>query len=417
MNKRLKNLKGVFMNIKYITISMVATAILFTACGGGGGTSNDGDDTPVETAVSIKNSVKSFKAIAGERKYVTMSTGKDVITAGEPNSLFSVVDDGGADVSFDPPRNGNNYGILKFKSDTLGTHNVVVNVKNSAGTSADVTFTFEVVSKGDAESTIKQAVLATNRTDYTRDETTQYNVKDGITGLVWNDNDEVNGIINSTYTTAKEKCTGAWRLPALNELLDIIDYNKPYMGEMVPDNFVKKDRYLWVEDKNGQNYFVNTSLGMSFVDTAGEKLSYRCVKGEKYEQSHLVSTEVATGATYDYTTGLKWSRASYVEGKSGAEAYCSTRLHEDDGWRLPTINELRSIVEDSIVPSSIVAINTGGQHLTLVSSTVSNDNTEEAQPMHYSLQLYWDRSEPMVSRVFDSGENANYSATCVKSLN
>ncbi len=405
------------MNIKYITISMATAAMLFTACGGGGDAPKK-DDTPIESAVSIQNSVKSFKAVAGDRKLVTMATGKDVIVAGEPNSLFSVVDDGGADASFDEPKNGNNYGILTFKSDTPATYNVVVNVKNSAGTSADETFTFEVVAESDAVNITRQAILATSRaTDYNRDNSTGFNVQDSSTGLEWNDNDAAGNIINRTYTSANEKCTGDWRLPTLNELLDIIDYSKPYLdGSMLPDKFQKNAIYMWVEAKNGKNYFVDTRLGMTSVDTAGQELLHRCVKGAKYETSHLVSTKDSTGATYDYTTGLKWSRASSEDGKAGAEAYCGGSLHEEDGWRLPTINELRSIVEDSVVPSSIVAINTGGEHLTLVSSTASNDSTDGALPMRYGLQLFWDRSEPWVVRFYDSGENAQRSVSCVKGI-
>jgi hypothetical protein len=408
------------MKMRYLTVSMVAVTLLFTACGGGGGGGGGDDETPKESPVSIKNNVKNFRAVADARKFVTMSTGKNVITDGEPNSLFKVVSvDSGATASFDEPKkNGNNYGILRFESSTPGTYNVVVNVTNSAGTSADETFTFEVVSDNVANNEVRQTVLATNRASdrYISDkDTTAYNVKDKDTELMWLDNNEINDIDLSTYGTAKEKCTGDWRLPTLNELLDIIDYSKPYMSApMLPDVFLNKEQYLWVEDKNGKNYFVNTSLGMSFVDTAGQQLSYRCVKGEKYEKNHLISTNKATGATYDYTTGLKWSRAKLVDGKAGAEAYCGEELHREDGWRLPTINELRSVVEDSIVPSSIVAMNTGGQHLTLISKTVSNDSTDDAQPMHYGLLLDWDRSEPLVYRFFDSGENAKYSATCVK---
>jgi hypothetical protein len=403
--------------MRYLTVSMVAVTLLFTACGGGGGGGTPDDGKPAETAVSIKNNVKSFKVVANEKKYVTMNIGKDVITGGEPNSTFTVVSvDNGANASFDDGKDGKQYGILEFRAQNTGTYKVVVNVSNSAGTSANETFTFEVVSQNAAKGSDKQKVLATSRSgDFTRSDATSYNVVDSKTGLTWQDNNEAGEIVGSTYATAKEKCTQFGRLPTLNELLDIIDYSKTYVQEgatnddaMLPDVFTHKEKFLW-SDK--ENYFVITNMGILNVDKAGQLLSYRCVSGDKYEKTHIISKDSATGATKDYTTDLKWTKARYVDSRDEAVNYCSGTLHEESGWRLPTINELRSLVEDGSLPHSIVGINTGGQHFSLISDTTVVGSTD----MHFGLILAWDRRQPTIAAFADSGENAKgKSVTCVK---
>jgi len=405
------------MNMRYLTGSMVAVTLLFTACGGGGGGGTPDDSTPTESSVSIKNNIKSFKVVAGEKKYVTMNIGKDVVTAGEPNSTFTVVSvDDGASASFDEGKDGKHYGILEFKAQEPGTYNVVVNVSNSMGTSTNETFIFEVISQSAAISSEKQEVLPTSRpNDFTRGSDTSYNVVDSTTGLTWQDNSEAGEIVGSTYATAKEKCTQFGRLPTLNELLDIIDYSKTYVQEgatnddaMLPDVFTHKEKFLW-SDK--ENYFVITNMGILNVDTAGQLLPYRCVSGDKYEKTHIVTKDSATGATKDYTTGLKWTKASYVDSRVDAVNYCQGRLHEEEGWRLPTINELRSLVEDGSLPHSIVGINTGGQHFSLVSDTAVVGSTD----MHYGLILAWDRRQPTIAAFADIGEIAKgKSVTCVK---
>lgn len=404
------------MNIKHITISMAAVAVLFTACGGGGGGTIDDGTTPAESAVSIQNSVKSFKAVAGEDKYVSMSTGKFLIlneAPFNPLNLFRVVSvDSGATAEFDEvdDSSGNNYGILTFSAATPGNYNVVVNVKNSVGTSADTTFSFEVVAESIADSTTRVAVLGVGRSNFTRGETTDYHVKDNDTGLSWFDSESTD-LTSRTYSTAKEKCKLPWRLPTLHEVLDIVDYSNPNNDPMLPDSFTKKFEYIWAEDNNGQNLYVNLNgtYGVSSIDTSGEPLPYRCVKGDKYNTSHLIATNPGTGATYDYTTGLMWSKADSVVGLSGAAEYCNGRINENTGWRLPTINELRSITENGLMPSKIV-FRDGRLHTPLISSTDMNVS------MNYSLGLDWKMSEAMVTRSFSQVDspNPNYSATCVK---
>ncbi len=408
------------MKMRYLTVSMATVTLLFTACGGGG----DGGDTPevekpTESAVSIKNGIKNFKAVAGESKFVTMNIGKDVITNGNPNSKFSVVSvENGAIAEFDEGKDGNQFGILKFKANNAGTYKVVVNVSNSAGTSQDETFTFNVLSQSDLGSIDKQEVLATSRSgDFTSD--ASHNVVDSKTGLTWDDNDAANESVNRTYTAAQEKCVDSKRLPTLNELLDIIDYGKSYIQEgateadaMLADVFVNKEKFLW-SDK--ENYFVITTMGILNVDKSGQLLPYRCVKGDKYEKTHVITKDDNTGATKDYTTGLKWTKAKYVDSRDDAVSYCNGQLHYESGWRLPTINELRSLIEDGSMPNSIVGISTGGQHLSLLSDTKVNATSEDNTDMHFGIILTWDRSQPTIAAFADSGENAKgKSVTCVK---
>ena len=72
-------------------------------------------------------------------------------------------------------------------------------------------------------------------------------------------------------------------------------------------------------------------------------------------------TRDETGIVTDSTNGLQWDDATPVQGTddmkwTDAIDYCENLNLDGTGWRLPNINELESLVDDSRVETAIVDV-------------------------------------------------------------
>lgn len=175
-------------------------------------------------------------------------------------------------------------------------------------------------------------------------------VEDAVTGLTWQA--EVDGV-QRTWAEATAYCEAlslgerAFRLPTRIELLSIVIPGRIPAADPV---FGAKAEYHWTASSPGPAgdvgyviYFGSHELGRSLRTT---RAHVRCVSGGGVEAPHVVHAELVE----DHGTGLEWERA---EGARGAYADAVARcealtLDEHDDWRLPSLAELSSTVDERI---------------------------------------------------------------------
>ena len=202
-------------------------------------------------------------------------------------------------------------------------------------------------------------------------------ILDNVTGLEWQ---QVPNTTYKTWTNALTYCSALifpagsnshadWRLPTVQELATLVDYNRstpaidPLFG-MTPNT-----RY-WTLDGRVQNtayaWWVDFDYGrvLSEDETTSSALAVRAVRGPIYGPVSAFVVN-ADGTVSHPDTGLMWqpcnagqtwtgsqcqgtllagswnAAAAYIENLNNAQY-----LDYDD-WRLPTINELQSFIDYS----------------------------------------------------------------------
>lgn len=194
---------------------------------------------------------------------------------------------------------------------------------------------------------------------YSRDDLTNI-VTDETTGLMWQDDSNAT-IATKKWGVAKGYCQDItiwgysdWRLPTIKELTTIVDYERSVPAiDPVFANVVSLDYLSSTTDSNGATD--NVWL-ISFDDGVYHKHEYtswvghiRCVRGDSLPESSF-SRDNTKKIVTDNTTGLMWQddaeTASVTKTWVNAINYCESLILGDySDWRLPNINELRSIVD------------------------------------------------------------------------
>ena len=173
---------------------------------------------------------------------------------------------------------------------------------------------------------------------------------DNNTGLEW-----TNLWQSVTYAKAKTKCddlnyaevTG-WRLPTPQELLTLVDssrYSPPFDFSSIWPDMTKMNNSLFGVQQSGNKYYLMDIYGQISFTTSGT-FNVMCVRGKTLPGGSFSTTDDINFVT-DSTTGLMWQKTpSNAMNWRMALAFCETS--EDSGytdWRLPTKNELASLLE------------------------------------------------------------------------
>jgi len=196
-------------------------------------------------------------------------------------------------------------------------------------------------------------------------------VQDNVTGLIWENKTDDNSIHDkdNTYNwddaqsvfiaTLNSQNFGGysdWRLPTIKELSFLVDrdrydpsINTTYFPNTVSSGYWSSTTYAdnpllaWIVDF----YFGN--FGYNFKSYAGRYDYVRAVRGGQCGSfSNFVDN--GDGTVTDTSTGLMWQKATAPGTYTWQEAlsYCETStLAEYGDWRLPSVNELQSIVDYS----------------------------------------------------------------------
>jgi hypothetical protein len=196
-------------------------------------------------------------------------------------------------------------------------------------------------------------------------------VTDDVTGLVWQ---KTTNSATTDWQSALAYCTAlgaGWSLPTRIELTTILDTVKSGSKVNSPFTFGNRAGWTWAstpwvvnERKNltgsaALSWFINFAVGdsnNSLSQTATSAYS-RCVQVPDSQTLPAEHYAVSGGEVTDNYTGLVWQ-----QDHSGPDAdhswdeavgYCVTLTLGGQSWRLPSLNEIASIVDD--VPSGDVS--------------------------------------------------------------
>jgi hypothetical protein len=194
-----------------------------------------------------------------------------------------------------------------------------------------------------------------NLASYTRN--SDSTVTDNVTGLVWE------GTVDATTYTqadAEQHCQakpGGWRLPTRIELVSLIDFTIASPGPTInsaafpgatADPFWTSSSSAAAADYGWNVTFYIGDANVGF-DKGTSKV--RCVRGSPkcYKTRFTIQ---GAGVVQDNATGLIWQMTLDPSSRTWADAkpYCAAL---GASWRLPSVNELQTIVDDTKSAPSI----------------------------------------------------------------
>ncbi len=189
-------------------------------------------------------------------------------------------------------------------------------------------------------------------------------IRDNVTGLLWQ-KATAPGITEGVYSRqqAVDYCNNLtlggytdWRLPAIKELSMLVDSGVTLSSEQ-PNPTIDLTYFPGTEADNywsssllsgdsGQAWTVDFSFGSVGYDNTSTGFYYvRAVRGEQFVNSFIDNGD---GTITDAASGLVWEKSagSGAVTLAKAKAYCENlTLGGKNDWRLPTRNELQSIVD------------------------------------------------------------------------
>jgi len=204
-------------------------------------------------------------------------------------------------------------------------------------------------------------------------------VKDNLTCLVW---EKANPATQGTWQVSADRCAALassnwagfndWRMPTRVEMASITDVNNGSRGWAsiftVTSGYYDTSSW-WYETITGQstsgfhfgygtNGFTSNAVAMGNTDNVT-----RCVRGNGTgEAANVLAKEppnhytIVAGEVTDNYTGLTWQQ-TYSTARmawSAGPAYCAAlTLNGHTGWRVPTLNELASTVNEALVGPAI----------------------------------------------------------------
>jgi len=237
---------------------------------------------------------------------------------------------------------------------------------------------------------------------YSRDNST-YIVTDETTGLMWQDDADAANIAK-TWSEARTYCDNKtlggysdWRLPTIKELTTIVDYGRSDPAiDSVFENVQSSSYWSSTTYSDYTDYAWDINFLYGYADYGYKKnniYNVRCVRGNSLPESSFSRDQTEEIVT-DNTTGLIWQDNETVSMPwENAINYCeSLTLGGYSDWRLPNINELRSIADYSRYFPAIDPVFENIQSSSYWSSTTSYNNTVNAWFI-----------------VFDNGDDYSYS--------
>jgi hypothetical protein len=214
------------------------------------------------------------------------------------------------------------------------------------------------------------------------------------TGLTWKSTS--GGNVN--WITAKDSCGTGWRLPSIEELTTLINYERN-AAPVIDSEFVSSTGTLfWSQTESFQNnaYAFVVGFGSGRISTQSKTgyAAYRCIKNTASPKRNPGKyTNKLSGSVYDLSTGLVWqSQTTLSKSWDSAISYCNTLSQDGLEWRLPNKNELLSLmdysksgnllIDESSFPNSQITYWSSTHDLLPVSG--SNQNLKWIVNFHYT---------------------------------
>jgi hypothetical protein len=245
--------------------------------------------------------------------------------------------------------------------------------------------------------------------------TTSTTLTDSVTGLVWQLSPEQAG---KTQAEAAAYCDALslagqsdWRLPTRLEAVSILDEGRINIGCMPPTVPQETLGAKWTASPTGTNagqYFAMDDLYGTWTVAVGDtKFPARCVRGTSPSGARSVDTDVTT----DAMTKLAWQTTSLDDtlvSWQGALAYCEGLTHAGkDDWRLPSIKELATLVDESAAQAPVLYADLGGTATRYWSSSPAP--TFGSERFSYALEVTFGASPSLKT------SDAAAAARCVRS--
>ena len=206
-------------------------------------------------------------------------------------------------------------------------------------------------------------------------------VRDNVTCLVW---EKANPATQGTWQASSDRCAALgtssyagfndWRLPTRMEMASLMDQTLGRTAYASPpftttSGAYATGSYWWetIQGINGANlawgYGANGMTSNAY-SLAGTNFAARCVRGNGTgEAPNALAVEpanhytVVNGETTDNYTGLVWQSgfSPTLMAWADAPAYCtSLSLNGHTGFRVPTLGELSSTVNEARVGNAVV---------------------------------------------------------------
>jgi formylglycine-generating enzyme required for sulfatase activity len=175
---------------------------------------------------------------------------------------------------------------------------------------------------------------------------------DSVTGLMWQKMPSTTAV---SQTGAVSYCNNLslqghddWRLPSRLEYVSLIDAGR--RPPALPPGLIAAGPH-WTSSSTAaaanSSFIVNDSYGLWSVTVNTNQCLPRCVRGPALSRT----LQVGADTVVDSMTNLEWQKSALnptgVSWKA-ALAYCETLTHASrTDWRLPSIKELATIVDES----------------------------------------------------------------------
>lgn len=228
-------------------------------------------------------------------------------------------------------------------------------------------------------------------------------VIDLVTTLEWQRIPHDRGL---DWTNARSYCAALlldgrsdWRLPSRMELLSLADFTRTEPAIDVAVFSGTPSGFYWTSSDGARVpdtvWNVEFWRGNSGTGVPGFLHDVHCVRGAFARADSTRFSVAADGTTVDHITGLVWQRDVSTSNYShaGALAYCGDL---GDGWRVPELIELLSIVDEF-------------RHSPAIDLTFFPDTPSES--IWWSSTLRADRPEAALYVSFRDGGNAAFDRT------
>ncbi|MBT4526824.1 MAG: DUF1566 domain-containing protein, partial [Deltaproteobacteria bacterium] len=274
-------------------------------------------------------------------------------------------------------------------------------------------------------------------------------VKDNVTGLIWEiktvdssihnkdnkytwcdsnsaTNEGDSGTCNGTDTetfinTLNNGSFGSftdWRMPTIKELSTIVNYDSynPAVDITFFSNTSGPNYWSYTTPKNNAGQAMTVHFGKGDVSTGENKSITYYVRAVRGAQPELVANLVdnGDGTVTDADTGLMWQQNKLIlESHSwdSAFTYCKAlALAGYNDWRLPDINELKSLVDYSkMTPSIDTTFFPNTSWYDYWSSTTGADSTGDAWAVSsgFGSSRYRNKSKSKNIRAVRAGQSGS----------
>jgi hypothetical protein len=192
-------------------------------------------------------------------------------------------------------------------------------------------------------------------------------ITDNVTGLVWEDPMEPPPTFY-TQAQATLHCAakgGAWRLPTVLELVSLVDYTVAFSAPTIDLNHFPNTRsYVFRTSSprvgvSGSGptlvWTVDFSNSRTTLDDETIPREVRCLN-ERLPRCYSPPYQaLAGGLVYDRATGLTWQQTTDASSYTWSDAlsHCSSL---GAGWRAPSLTELQTIVDYTVVGQALDGI-------------------------------------------------------------